>query len=115
MVPAEAVRVRNLVASCGWREALEIPKALFGYVESVLDAAEPGVYLIDLLPPLTSSMHAFLAGIGAFTQSPVQESEIAQRRVRLLEYLDAFIDEARLHQRSVDFVHTMKAGQRKSF
>jgi hypothetical protein len=108
----DANLVRELIASCDWKEALAIPNMLFGYVASVIDAREPSVYLIDLLPSLSSSVQAFLTGIGAFSLCPLPESEVARRRSRLLECLDAFIDEARLSQQSVVFMGAIRAADR---
>ncbi len=106
--PVDAVLVRNLVASCDWQDALSLPKILFAYVAGVLDPREPSVYLIDLLPSLSASVQSFLVGIGAFTRSPLSEEEIARRRQRLLECLDAFIDEARLDRQSMTFMDNLR-------
>jgi hypothetical protein len=112
MEPVDAHLVRELVASCDWKEALAVPKVLFGYVASVLDSREPSVYLIDLLPSLSASAQAFLTGIGAFSRSPLPDGEVARRRSKLLECLDAFIDEARLSQQSIVFMDALRAGER---
>lgn len=105
--------VRDLVASCDWKEALAVPKVLFSYVAAMLDTREPSVYLIDLLPSLSAALQSFLNGIGSFNMSPLSEVEIARRRARLLECLDAFIDEARLSQESMVFMEALRAGERK--
>ena len=104
--------VRELVASCDWKEALAVPKELFAYVASVIDGREPSVYLIDLLPSLSAAMQSFLNGIGAFNMSPLSEGEVTRRRNRLLECLDAFIDEARLSQQSIIFLNTIRTAER---
>lgn len=101
--------VRQLVASCDFRDAAHLPKALFGYISSVLSSREPNVYLIDLLPSLSFSVQAFLTGIGAFNRTPLPELEVARRRGRLLECLDAFMDEARLSEQSVAFMDAIRA------
>ncbi|WP_377297416.1 hypothetical protein [Rhizobium sp. SGZ-381] len=104
--------VRNLAATCDWRDALSLPKALFDYVAGVIDAREPSVYLIDLLPSLTAAMQSFLSGVGAFNMSPLPETEVAIRRSRLVDCLDAFMDEARLSRQSVVFLDTLRSGDR---
>ncbi|MFD1746470.1 hypothetical protein ACFSE1_13435 [Rhizobium helianthi] len=107
--PLDSALVRELVASCDWRSALQLPKLLFSYVASVLDTREPSVYLIDLLPSLSANVQSFLTGIGAFNRTPLPEQEVANRRGRLLECLDAFIDEARLSQQSNRFLDALRA------
>ena len=104
--------VRNLVARCDWQDALSVPKVLFGYVTGMIDARQPSVYLIDLLPSLTAAMQSFLAGVGAFNMAPLPDADVAVRRNRLLECLDAFIDEARLSQQSVIFLDTLRSGEK---
>lgn len=109
--PLDGALVRELVASCDWRSALNLPKLLFSYISSVLDAREPNVYLIDLVPSLSATAHSFLIGIGAFNRAPLPEQEVAHRRGRLLECLDAFIDEARLSQQSSLFLEALKSSE----
>lgn len=104
--------VRQLVASCDLQDAAHIPKALFSYISSVLSSREPNVYLIDLLPSLSAAVQAFLTGIGAFNRCPMPELEVARRRGRLLECLDAFMDEARLSQQSMAFMEALRASDR---
>lgn len=104
--------VRQLVASCDFKDAAHIPKALFSYISSVLSSREPNVYLVDLLPSLSSAVQAFITGIGAFNRSPLPELEVARRRGRLLECLDAFMDEARLGEQSVAFMEAIRAVDR---
>jgi hypothetical protein len=108
----DEIVVRDLVANCDWRDALSLPKALFDYAAGMIDARQPSVYLIDLLPSLTAAMQSFLAGVGAFNMSPLPETEVAVRRNRLLECLDAFMDEARLSQQSVVFLDALRSGER---
>ncbi|MDO1584070.1 hypothetical protein [Rhizobium oryzicola] len=109
----DGTSVRDLVASCDWKEALTVPNALFRYISSMLDSREPSVYLIDLLPSLSAALQSFMNAIGAFNMSPLSEVEVARRRARLLECLDAFIDEARLSQQSIVFMEALRAGERK--
>lgn len=104
--------VRQLVASCDFRDAAQIPKALFGYISSVLSTREPNVYLVDLLPSLSAAVQSFLTGIGAFNRNPLSELEVARRRGRLLECLDAFMDEARLSEQSIAFMEAIRAVDR---
>ncbi|MCJ8506711.1 hypothetical protein MUU53_02155 [Rhizobium lemnae] len=104
--------VRQLVASCDLQDATHVPKALFSYISSVLSSREPNVYLIDLLPSLSAAAQAFLMGIGAFNRSPLPELEVARRRGRLLECLDAFMDEARLSEQSRAFMEALRAADR---
>ena len=104
--------VRQLVASCDLQDAAHSPKALLSYISSVLSSREPNVYLIDLLPSLSAAVQAFLTGIGAFNRSPMPELEVARRRGRLLECLDAFMDEARLSQQSMAFMEALRASDR---
>ncbi|SIQ65943.1 hypothetical protein SAMN05880590_10682 [Rhizobium sp. RU35A] len=105
----DAIGLRNLVATCDRQDALSIPKSLSAYVTDMLDARQPSVYLVDLLPSLSTAMQAFLTAIGAFNLSPLPEPEVTSRRNRLLECLDTFIDEARLCQQSVVFMDTISA------
>lgn len=100
--------VRQLVASCDLSDSLQIPKALFLYITSVLDARDPNVYLIDLIPSLSAAAQGFLTAVGAFNRCPLPEPEVATRRGRLLECLDAFIDEARLSQQSSAFMQALR-------
>ena len=102
--------VRDLVASCDLSDALKIPKALFLYITSVLDAREPNVYLIDLIPSLSAAAQGFLTAVGAFNRTPLPE--LASRRGRLLECLDAFIDEARLSQQTTAFMQALRTMDR---
>lgn len=104
--------VRDLVASCDLSDALKIPKALFLYITSVLDAREPNVYLIDLIPSLSAAAQGFLTAVGAFNRTPLPEPEVASRRGRLLECLDAFIDEARLSQQTTAFMQALRTMDR---
>ena len=104
--------VRQLVASCDFRDASQIPKALFAYINSVLSSREPNVYLVDLLPSLSAAAQAFLTGIGAFNRTPLPELEVARRRGRLLECLDAFMDEARLSDQSRAFMEAIRVADR---
>ena len=108
----DGASVRNLVASCDLRDAATVPKALFGYVASVIDPSAPSVYIIDLLPPLSTAMQSFLNGIGAFNSAPHSPGEVAGRRLRLLECLDAFIDEARLGEGSGTVKRSVGDGER---
>lgn len=112
MEPMDGILVRDLVATCDRQNAPYVPNALFGYIASVMDPREPSVYLIDLLPSLSAATQSFLNGIGVFNRSPLPESEVASRRRRLLECLDAFIDEARLSRQSVVFMAAIRAGER---
>jgi hypothetical protein len=112
METMDGILVRDLVATCDPQTATYVPNALFGYIASVMDPREPSVYLIDLLPSLSAATQSFLNGMGVFNRSPLPDGEVANRRRRLLECLDAFIDEARLSQQSVVFMDALRAGER---
>ncbi|MGE6742587.1 hypothetical protein ACQKGC_20140 [Allorhizobium pseudoryzae] len=112
MEPMDGILVRDLVATCDTQTATYVPSALFGYIASVMDPREPSVYLIDLLPSLSAATQSFLNSMGVFNRSPLPESEVANRRRRLLDCLDAFIDEARLSRQSVVFLDALRAGER---